>query len=45
MLLHFGLEGVKIHKIKNNRFVIQNSPLMQLGLIFHKTVNKNKIIS
>ena len=41
----FGLKGVKIHKIRkiyfflpsSNKFAIQNNPLMQLLLIFHKT--------
>ena len=39
--------GAKIHKIKNNfflpasnKFAIQNNPLMQLGLIFRKTLIK-----
>ena len=40
----FGLKGVKIHKIRkiyfflpsSNKFAIQNNPLMQLLLIFHK---------
>ena len=50
ILLHFGLEGVKIHTIKkktffvpiSNKFAIQNNPLIQLRLIF-RTVDKNKL--
>ena len=46
----FGLKGVKIHKIRkiyfflpsSNKFAIQNNPLMQLLLIFHKTNWKSK---
>ena len=45
ILLLFGWKGVKIHKIRkmffflptSNKFAIQNNPLMQLLLIFHKT--------
>ena len=44
ILLHFGLMGVEIHKIRKmfflpiyKNFAIQNNPLMQLFLIFHKT--------
>ena len=62
ILLHFGLVGVKIHKINiiyifsyihifikhifltiPNKFVIQNNPLVQLRLIVHKIINKNKL--
>ena len=51
LLLHFGLEGVKIHKylIKNfflptsNLFATQSNPLMALRLILPKTVNENKL--
>ena len=47
----FGSEGVKTNKIKkenvfwppSNKFAIQNIPIMQLHLIFNKTVNKNKL--
>ena len=47
MLRQFGLKGVKIHKIKknvifSNKLAVQNNPLKQLRLIFHKTVNTNK---
>ena len=50
--IYFILEGVKIHKFffKNafflsisNRFIIQINQPMQLGLIFHKTLNKLKV--
>ena len=48
-LLHFGLEGFKIHKIKrkislpiSSKFAIQNNPLMQLRN-FSQSVNKNKL--
>ena len=48
ILLHFGLEGLKIHKTKKNvlflpacnKFASQNNPLMQLHLMFHKTLIK-----
>ena len=48
ILLHFGLKGLKIHKTKKNvfflptcnKFASQNNPLMQLHLIFHKTLMK-----
>ena len=44
--------GVKINKIKKNclflqtskKFAIKNNPPMKLHLIFHKTVNKNKLV-
>ena len=47
ILLQFGLEGVKIYKIKNcwvffrptfNTFAKQNNPLMKLRIILNKTV-------
>ena len=48
MLLSFRLDGVKIHIIKKmpfflptcNKFAIQNNPIMQLRLIFCKTLIK-----
>ena len=47
ILLYFGLELVKNHKIKkiffprtSNKSAIQNNPLMQLHLIFHKRLMK-----
>ena len=51
IVIYFGFAGVKIYKIKknnfflptSNKFVIQNNPLMQVRLIFHKTVNKSKL--
>ena len=51
ILLHFGLDGLKIHKTKKmffflpttSTFAKQNNPLMQLCLIFHKALNKNKL--
>ena len=50
MLRQFGLKGVKIYKIKknvifSNKLAVQNNPLKQLRLIFHKTVNTNKLKS
>ena len=50
ILRQFGLKGVKIHKIKknvifSNKLAVQNNPLKQLRLIFHKTVNTNKLKS
>ena len=51
ILLHFGLKAVKIHKVSkkcfllptSNRFAILNNPLMQLQIIFKKTLIKQSI--
>ena len=41
-----GLKSAKLEKMFflpiYNKFVIQNNPPMQLGLIFHKPGNENK---
>ena len=45
-MLHFGLAGVKHHKIfflPTYKSVIKYDPGMQLSLIFHKKVNRNKL--
>ena len=45
-MLQFGLEGITIKLEKknflptSNKFAMQNDPLMQLSLIFHRIVNK-----
>ena len=51
ILLYFGLEGLKSHKIEMYIFFSthlpqicnKSNPLMQLDSIFYKTVNKNKL--
>ena len=44
ILLHFSLEGFKIHKIfslaTSNKFAIKNNRLMQMSLTFHETLIK-----
>ena len=46
ILVWLELESMKLKKKimpTFNRFVVQNNPIMQLCLIFHKTLNKNKL--
>ena len=48
-IFYFTLIWLKYNKIKSffpptfNKFAIQNNPVMQLRLVFHKTGNKNNI--
>ena len=48
ILVWWGLKSIKLKKSLFfppifNKFAIQNNPLIQLYLMFHKTVNKNKL--
>ena len=50
ILRHFDLERVKNHQIKKKKILptsdnssTKNNPRMQLGSVFHKIVNKNKL--
>ena len=48
ILVWRGLKSIKLKKVvlflpTPNKFLIQNNPLMQLRLNFHKTANKNKL--